>query len=126
MFKNITIFSNSPEKIQTKGYLNLQQKFKKTLEVGGEITPKDIINFLIYLMQFVENYNTNGSNKKEIVLNIIKDIVLKYKNNIPNVEHMENFIKTVLPSLIDIIISLDKKQIYIKLENAFENKCYFV
>ena len=126
MFKNIVMFSNNPGKIQSKIYLNLKQKFKKTLAKDVEITPKDIINFLIYLMQYVEKYNTKGANKKEIVINIIKDIISNYKNNIKNVEHMENFVNTVLPSLIDIIISLDRKQIFIKLENAFESKCYFI
>ena len=120
------MFSNNPGKIQSKIYLNLKQKFKKTLAKDVEITPKDIINFLIYLMQYVEKYTTKGANKKEIVINIIKDIISNYKNNIKNVEHMENFVNTVLPSLIDIIISLDRKQIFIKLENAFESKCYFI
>jgi len=122
----MSIFSNSPEKVKSKLYSNLKQKFKKTFAEGGEITPKDIINYLIYSMQYIEKYNTKGANKKEIVITIIKDIISNYKNNIPNVEHMENFVNTVFPSLIDIIISLDKKQIYIKLENSFENKCYFV
>ena len=74
-------------------------------------------------MQVVEKYKINGGSKKEIVISIIKTIVSDYKNNIENVETIDNFINTILPSLIDIIVSLDNKQIYIRLENVLQSGC---
>ena len=117
------LFGNNPTKIQSKLAMNLKSKFKSSLSSNGEITPKDIISFIIHLMQVVEKYKINGSVKKEIVIQIIKEIVSEYKNNIEDIDSINNFMNTVLPSLIDIIVSLDKKQIYIRLENVLQNGC---
>ena len=116
-------FGNNPEKIQSKLTTTFKNKFNSSLSSNEGITPKDIISFIIYLMQVVEKYKIDGSNKKEIVISIIKTIVSEYKNNIENVETIDNFINTILPSLIDIIVSLDNKQIYIRLENVLQSGC---
>ena len=116
-------FGNNPVKIQSKITSGLKNNFKSSFLNNAEITPKDIISFIIYLMQVVEKYKINGSIKKEIVISIIKQIVFDYRNNIEDIDSINNFMDTVLPSLIDTIVSLDKKQIYIRLENVLQNGC---
>lgn len=69
-------------------------------------------------MQYVEKYKMNGKDKKEIVIKILSDIVENNKNNIQDVEQVNNFIKNTLPSLIDTIISLDRKEFFIKNGNT--------
>ena len=108
-------------KIYIKVLSKLNSKFKN-MENKNDMKPKDIINFIINLMQIVEKYNINGASKKEIVVRIITDILENNKNNIENIEFIQSFIKNILPSFIDTIISLDKKEIIIKLENAL-SKC---
>ena len=113
MFGNM--FGNK-EKRQISSILNsFNKKFKSTLTSTDGLTPKDILNFLIYLMQIVEKYNINGTEKKEMVIKIIKNIISEHKNDIKNFDYIENFIKKTLPSLIDTIVLLDRKDLHIKL-----------
>lgn len=116
MFKNIRFISNN--RIFNKSLTSLKKNFKTVLDNGSDITPKDILSFIIYLMQYVEKYKMNGKDKKEIVIKILSDIVENNKNNIQDVEQVNNFIKNTLPSLIDTIISLDRKEFFIKNGNT--------
>lgn len=109
------------DKIYTKTSSKLNLKFKN-LRDKTEITPKDVINFIVTLMQIVDKYKLSGSSKKDIVIRIINDILENNNNNIENIEFIQSFVNNILPSFIDTIISLDKKDIIIKFENSF-GKC---
>jgi hypothetical protein len=118
--------NNSPvknTKIYTKAFATLNNKFKNLLGTDVEIKPKDIINLIISLMQIVEKNKINGSLKKELVISIIAEIINKNRNNIQNADSIENFVTKVLPSFIDVVISIDRKDIIIKLENALNFSC---
>lgn len=108
-------------KIYIKALSKFNSKFKN-IENNSDIKAKDIISFIICLMQIVEKYKINGASKKDIVIRIINDILENNKNSIENVEFIQSFVKNILPSFIDTIISLDKKEIIIKLENTL-TKC---
>ena len=125
MFNN-ALFNrnNNNKKLIYRSLINLKKHFNIIFEINSKISTSDIIKCIIYLMQMVEEYNINGINKKEIVLYTMKNIILEYKNNIHAYEYIENFINTILPSLIDTIISLDKKDKYIKIENVIKPSCW--
>ena len=111
------LYFNSNKKIIDKCLSGINKKFCTVLK-SDEITPKDILNFLIYIMQTVEKYKIDGSTKKDIAVNALKNIVSKYGNNIKNIQHVNAFIDNILYSLIDVIILVDRKEINIKLQNA--------
>ena len=125
MFNN-ALFNrnNNNKKLIYRSLINLKKHFNIIFEINSKISTSDIIKCIIYLMQMVEEYNINGINKKDIVLSTMKNIILEYKNNIHDYEYIENFINTILPSLIDTIISLDKKDKYIKIENVIKPSCW--
>lgn len=108
-----------------KGMQKLKKKFNLDFDDKNQINTQNILNIVIYLMQKVEKYRLSGVSKKQLVINIIKDVILKNKDNIKEYELIEYFIDNTLPSLIDNIISLDRKEIYIKFQNMYKNKCVF-
>ena len=69
----------------------------------------NIINIVIDLMKFIDYFNIVNKNKKEIILYTIK----KYFNQIDNNEIHNQFLD-MLPSMIDMFISIDKKKIKIR------------
>ena len=110
----------SPDKV----FKRLENKFIPHLK--NEITPRDIIQFIIFLMQDIEKYDISGSDKKDLVISLVTDIFEKYQEKIKNSEEIKNFIKNVLPSLINILVSLDRQEIFIKLENSLSSGCGFI
>ena len=120
MFKKLAGVGNNNKKLIMKNTGNLKHKFKTVLEMNSDLTPKHLVNFVIYLMQTIEKYNINGTDKKEIVISVMKNIIEEYKNNIQDPTYIENFINTILPSLIDVIVSLDRKETFIKAENVIK------
>ena len=115
--------NNINGKIHNKIFLNFKKKFETLFINDSEIDSKVIFKFIIYLMKVVEKQKIDGRGKKEIVLNIIKTILEENKEKIPNPDCIKNFVNYILPNLIDIIVSIDKKEMYIKLENTFNNSC---
>jgi hypothetical protein len=69
----------------------------------------NIINIVIDLMKFIDYFNIINKNKKDIILYTIK----KYFNQISDNEIPNQFLD-VLPSIIDMFISIDKKKIKIR------------
>jgi len=69
----------------------------------------NIINIVIDLMKFIDYFNIVNKNKKEIILYTIK----KYFNQI-DYNEIHNQFFDVLPSIIDMFISIDKKKIKIR------------
>jgi len=120
MFKIFSRTRYSKDKILK----DLERKFSPDIRV--EITPKDIINFIVYSMQVIEKYNISGFEKKELVVSIIIDIFEKYESKIKNSAYIKNFLTNILPSLINILISIDRQEIFIKLENSLAAGCSFV
>jgi len=114
---------NYNNKIFNKIFLNFRKEFEHVFKNGAEIDPKQFLKFIIYLMQKVEKQKLDGTSKKEIVMTIINSILDENKNSIQNIECIENFINLLLPRLIDVIISIDRKDVYIKLENSFKKAC---
>jgi len=113
-------------KIFNKIFLDFRTKFDSFLNSDSRIEAKTILKFIIYLMQKVEKQKLDGMSKKEIVISIIKTILNENRNNIQNIDCIENFVNVILPKLIDIVISIDRKEVYIKLENSFKNACFSI
>ena len=84
----------------------------------------DKISILIpKLIIIAEKYKTlRGVEKKELVIELLKNIINKYDNVSEN-SILEPIILQLVPSMIDTLISVDKKQIKLKkttLINCFK------
>lgn len=110
-------------RILNKIFLEFRKKFDSFLNSEDKIEAKNVLKFIIYLMQKVEKQKLDGESKKDIVVTIIKTILNENRNNVQNIDSIENFVNIILPKLIDLIISIDKKEVYIKLENSFSRAC---
>ena len=90
----------------------------------GRVSSKNIIDCIISLLKIVDTAQIKGEDKKVLVINVLKNIV---ENCVTNDEQEKQlllmFIERVLPSLIDVIISLDKSEIVIRAEDNVK-KCF--
>jgi hypothetical protein len=90
--------------------------------IGNEkITPLNVVIISTNLMQLVEGYPTlRGLDKKSLVIHILKRVV---SDNIDG--EIESslilFIETFLPSVIDTIISVDRKELSVKIKKSFKS-----
>ena len=78
---------------------------------------KNIFYIILDLIKFIENFKLKGENKKKILIKTLHTF-LKEKNYI----HTEYLIQLICPSLIDILISIDKRKIILKKQL---NSCIF-
>ena len=88
-----------------------------------KVTTVNIVLIATNLMQIVEQYpNLHGTQKKSLVIHVLKRFA---------VEHLDGeaessllvFIDMFLPSVIDIIIAVDKKEVVVKIKKGF-NSCF--
>lgn len=94
-----------------------------TILVGREkISPTNIIELCTALMKIVEPSKNTGRYKKELVIHTLK-LFVSEKLNTKEGMLIHTFIDTFLPSVIDMIISVDKKRIKITLKNKFFKCC---
>ena len=100
--------------------LNISEKIYDELKkiIGnGEITRGNIIAILLSLMQLIESYDKlSGKQKKAIILsNLYRFIDDKIENDQEKME-LKLLVQVTLPSVIDTIISFDKKELVINIQ----------
>jgi len=88
--------------------------------VGDQkITAQNAVLIATNLMQIVENYpDLTGEQKKTIVLHVLKKFVRDTMND-NDEDAVIMFIDLFLPSVIDTIISVDKKKIMVNIKKGF-------
>jgi len=85
------------------------------------ITKENIITIVINLMQLVEKYqDLTGEQKRNLVINVVEKFI-KDKTDNEKEEVLLTFVGNFLPTLIDILVSVDKKEIVIKLKKTFSS-----
>jgi hypothetical protein len=84
------------------------------------ISTLNIVLIATNLMQLVESYpNLNGSDKKELVIHVLKMAVEDSLEGDVKINVLL-FIEIFLPSVIDTIISVDKKEINVKIRKGYK------
>jgi uncharacterized LabA/DUF88 family protein len=73
---------------------------------------KNYLHIMIDLMKFVENFYVSNIDKKNIVLDTFNEFMIEYDEKIQE-EFKINF-KYISSSFVDIVISLDNKELFIK------------
>ena len=90
--------------------------------IGSEkITTVNIALVATNLMQIVEKYpKISGSQKKALVIHVLKKFVIDQVDGEAETA-LILFIDTFLPSIIDVIVSVDKKEVYVKIKKGFKS-----
>lgn len=93
-----------------------------TLSKGDSpVTKENITTIVINLMQLVEKYpDLTGEQKKKLVIHVVKKFI-KDKTDNEEEEVLLTFVDIFLPTLIDTLVSVDKKEIVIKLKKTFSS-----
>lgn len=87
---------------------------------GEKINTTNVVLIATNLIQIVERYpELKGVQKKLLLIHVLKRFV---KDNLDGEEETAvlTFIDLFLPSVIDTIISVDKKEIAIKMKKSFK------
>lgn len=89
---------------------------------GKKLTTENTMQVALSLMKFVERYpDLQGSQKKFLVIQVLKRFV-KNSMGVDENEDLLTFIDVFLPTVIDSVISVDKKQFVINIKKDLK-KC---
>ena len=95
---------------------NLYEDLKEIL-AGTKLNSSNIVAILVNLMQLVENYpKLRGQQKKQVILYAINMLIDDQNDNVEDTATLKLLVQSTLPSVIDTIISIDKKQLQIKVK----------
>lgn len=104
---------------------SLYQNFRKIVSTNDDITSDNLIAFTIELMKLVETYpNLTGSQKKNLVLIVIELFVEDEMKPGKSHDDMILFIRQFLPHIIDKLIEVDRKQLFIHAKKLCQ-PCFF-
>ena len=109
----------------TEDCLNIENEIYTHIKDIVSENPGMIYTNLIYiiteLMKFIENFNTEGADKKQIIIQSIKKFLIDQNMNS---EETDMILDTVCPELIDILLLVDKRKIIIRKKlNCFFPFC---
>ena len=90
-------------------------------KISTTLTKENITIIVINLMQLAEKYpELTGVQKKQLVIHVVKKFI-KDKTDNEQEEVLLTFVDIFLPTIIDTLVSVDKKEIVIKLKKTFSS-----
>jgi hypothetical protein len=89
----------------------INYKLRLTTAMNNISPTKNIIFIITELMKYIDNFDLSGEDKKTMIISSIKSFLIDEKINEQDINFIVN---TVCPELIDILISVDKRDITIK------------
>lgn len=96
----------------------LYEELKKIIGKGN-INSSNIVTILISLMQIVEKYqDVSGIQKKAIILKALKLVINDQVTNEEEAKALNLLVEVTLPTVIDTLVSVDKKEIQIKIKKG--------
>jgi hypothetical protein len=85
------------------------------------ITTVNVVDFVTCLMKIVETYpELSGKQKKSLVIHVIKKFVTDHLSG-EEETRLLMFCDVFLPSYIDTIVAVDKKEIVLKIQKKFKS-----
>ena len=126
----MTTISNADITVKMIDKLYIELKKILRSEKDGEIatiTPENIITIALNLMQVVETYRElKGVEKKQLIINTLKKFIDdEMKGKDPEYRLLIlSIVNTTLPIAIDAFISIDTKQIQIKITGYLKTCCF--
>jgi hypothetical protein len=94
----------------------------KRLLYGGKLTPTNVVIILVELMKIVDGYpELKGAQKKQVLLEAINMLIDDQHDNVEDSNNLKMIVKMTLPAVIDVAVSIDKKQLKIKAKKFYRN-----
>lgn len=123
--------SSSSNERQEQFPLKLIEKLytRLVLEMNYELSPSNITIYLINLMQLVESITLmKGHDKKRLVIQVMEYLIMEQvRDDNEYKEQLSLLVKLTIPELIDTIVSIDRKELKIKIKKGakqiFGNCC---
>lgn len=97
--------------------------YKKSREflADGELSQSEIIRLLPLIMRGVEEYKgLSGSDKKKIVISVLEKLIDAKVKDKEVSDMLKLLVHTTVPTLIDTLVSIDKKELRIKLQKGLK------
>lgn len=97
----------------------LQEEVWKILD-GGTLDEKNVVIIVVNLMQIVETYNdVSGIQKKAVVIEVLNRVIDYQIKDETKASTLKTIVQMTIPSVIDIFVGIDKKDIHIKLQKSW-------
>jgi hypothetical protein len=99
----------------------IEEVYQEIIRIVGvsKITSSNFIGIVLSLMRFVENYtDIRGELKKELIMKALDKYISAEVDHDVDAADMRLLVQLTLPSIIDSFVSIDKKQIQIKLKKC--------
>lgn len=109
--KLLQLLDDDPYENKTSLQKKINYKLRLTTVMNNISPTKNIIFIITELMKYIDNFDLSGEDKKTIIISSIKSFLIDEKINEQDINFIVN---TVCPELIDILISVDKRDITIK------------
>jgi len=88
---------------------------------NSHLSKENITIVVINLMQLVEKYpDLTGEQKKHLVIHVVKKFI-KDKTDKEEEQVLLTFVDVFLPTIIDTLVSVDKKELAIKIKKTFSS-----
>jgi hypothetical protein len=101
---------------------NVDRLYESLSKIIGDkkVTTENIVLIATNLMQIVEKYpDLYGQQKKALVIYVLKKFVVDHLDGDAE-SFLLIFIDTLLPSVINTIIAVDKKEVVIKIKKGLK------
>ena len=120
--KLLKLLNETNENGENSDEISIQKRLNYQLRLStamNNISPtKNIIFIVTELMKYIDNFELKGEDKKTLIISSVKSFLTSEKVDDPTIKFIVN---TVCPELIDILISVDKRNITIRKKIA----CFF-
>ena len=106
-----------PLKLVEKLYTRL------VLEMNFELSPSNVTMYLVTLMQLTESISSlKGQDKKNLVIRVMEYLIMEQiKDDNEYKEQLSLLVKLTLPELIDTLVSIDRKEMKIKIKKGIRH-----
>jgi hypothetical protein len=85
----------------------------------GQINRSNIITIVLSLMQVVEQYESlKGKQKKAAIIDVLNQLIDEQVPMEQEALELKSLVYLTLPTVIDAMVSIDKKEVEIKVKNC--------
>lgn len=110
----------------TKNVSRLFTAAKDIVADYGTLSAGTIIMIMVDLMKIVDTYpNLNGSQKKQLVLEVLNLVIDELPMSEDEQEGLKQLVEKTLPTVIDVVIDIDKKKLKIKIQKCCNILCSY-
>ena len=93
----------------------------KNLLADSKLSPSNVVTIVVSLMQLIEKYSElSGLQKKQVVLEALNMLIDDSNDNVEDAAQLKLLVQVTLPTVIDTIVSVDRKQLQIKLKKVYK------